>query len=117
VEAPDEAGHAGELEKKIKAIEDFDEKLVGNIIHGMKQFDEYRILALPDHPTPVEIRTHSSDPVPFIIYDNKHERSGGPRTYDERIAEQKDRLLFTKGHTLMDYFIRGTRSEEEEEGC
>lgn len=105
VEAPDEAGHAGELQKKIKAIEDFDEKLVGNIMHGMKQFDEYRILALPDHPTPVEIRTHSSEPVPFILYDNKHERSGSARAYDERIAEQKDALVFPEGHMLMDYFI------------
>jgi 2,3-bisphosphoglycerate-independent phosphoglycerate mutase len=106
VEAPDEAGHAGDMQKKIKAIEDFDELLVGNIMHGMKQFDEYRILALPDHPTPIEIRTHSNEPVPFIIYDNKHEREGGPISYDERIAERKDALVFTEGHTLMDYFIK-----------
>ncbi len=106
VEAPDEAGHAGDLEKKIKAIEDFDEFLVGNIIHGMKQFDEYRILALPDHPTPIELRTHSSEPVPFILYDNKHERKDGPRSYDERIAEQKDVLVIKEGYTLMDYFLK-----------
>ncbi len=106
VEAPDEAGHAGDLEKKVKAIEDFDEFLVGNIIHGMKQFDEYRILALPDHPTPVELRTHSSEPVPFVIYDNKHERKDGPRSYDERIGEQKDALVIKEGHTLMDYFLK-----------
>jgi 2,3-bisphosphoglycerate-independent phosphoglycerate mutase len=106
VEAPDEAGHAGDLEKKIKAIEDFDELLVGNIMHGMKQFDEYRILALPDHPTPIEIRTHSNEPVPFVLYDNKHERKGGPRSYDERIAEQKDALVITAGHTLMDHFLK-----------
>ena len=64
VEAPDEAGHTGDVKNKIKAIEDFDELIVGNIMHGMKQFDEYRILALPDHPTPLEIRTHSAEPVP-----------------------------------------------------
>ncbi len=106
VEAPDEAGHAGDLDNKIKAIEDFDELLVGNIVHGMRQFDDYRILALPDHPTPVELRTHSSEPVPFVIYDNKHERKGGPVPYDERIADRKDALIIKEGHTLMDYFLK-----------
>jgi 2,3-bisphosphoglycerate-independent phosphoglycerate mutase len=106
VEAPDEAGHAGDLEKKIKAIEDFDGLLVGNIIHGMKQFDEYRILALPDHPTPIELRTHTNEPVPFIMYDNKHERKDGPVSYDEQIALRKDALVIKEGHTLMDYFLK-----------
>ena len=106
IEAPDEAGHTGDLKNKIKAIEDFDEFVVGNIVHGMKQFDEYRILALPDHPTPIEIRTHSADPVPFVIYDNKKERKGDPVTYDERIAYRKDALMFKEGHRLMDYFLK-----------
>jgi len=106
VEAPDEAGHAGDLKNKIKAIEDFDELLVGNIIHGMKQFDEYRILTLPDHPTPIELRTHSNEPVPFIIYDNKHERKGSPIFYDENIAKRTGILHYREGHTLMDYFLQ-----------
>jgi 2,3-bisphosphoglycerate-independent phosphoglycerate mutase len=106
VEAPDEAGHTGDLKNKMKAIEDFDEFIVGNILHGMKQFDEYRILVLPDHPTPLEIRTHSNDPVPFVIYDNRNERKGDPVTYDERIAYRKDALVFKEGHTLMDYFLK-----------
>ncbi|HTP06169.1 MAG TPA: cofactor-independent phosphoglycerate mutase [Nitrospirota bacterium] len=106
VEAPDEAGHTGDLKNKLKAIEDFDEYVVGNIIHGMKQFDEYRILALPDHPTPLEIRTHTNEPVPFVIYDNRSERKGGPVAYDERIAERKDALVFKEGHALMDYFLK-----------
>jgi 2,3-bisphosphoglycerate-independent phosphoglycerate mutase len=106
VEAPDEAGHTGDLKNKLKAIEDFDEFVVGNIVHGMKQFDEYRILALPDHPTPVELRTHSADPVPFVIYDNTKERTGGPVTYDETIAGRKDALVFKDGYTLMDHFLR-----------
>ena len=106
VEAPDEAGHAGDLKNKIKAIEDFDELLVGNIIHGMKQFDEYRILTLPDHPTPIELRTHSNEPVPFIIYDNKNERIGSPLSYDENIANRKGILDFREGYTLMDYFLK-----------
>jgi len=106
VEAPDEAGHTGDIKNKMKAIEDFDEFIVGNIIHGMRQFDEYRILALPDHPTPLEIRTHSNEPVPFVIYDNSKERTGGPVTYDEKIADRKDALVFTEGYTLMDYFLK-----------
>jgi len=110
VEAPDEAGHTGDLKNKLKAIEDFDEFIVGNIIHGMKQFDEYRIMALPDHPTPLDIRTHSNEPVPFVIYDNRAERKGGPVNYDERIAERKDALIFKQGHTLMDYFLKGRRA-------
>jgi len=106
VEAPDEAGHTGDLKNKLKAIEDFDEFIVGNIIHGMKQFDEYRILALPDHPTPIELRTHTADPVPFVIYDNTRERQGGPVTYDEKIADRPDALMFKDGYTLMDYFLK-----------
>jgi 2,3-bisphosphoglycerate-independent phosphoglycerate mutase len=106
VEAPDEAGHTGDLKNKLRAIEDFDEFIVGNIVHGMKQFDEYRILALPDHPTPVELRTHTSDPVPFIIYDNTKERAGGPVSYNEKIANRTDALIFKEGHTLMDHFLK-----------
>ncbi len=106
VEAPDEAGHTGDLKNKMKSIEDFDEFIVGNIMHGMKQFDDYRILVLPDHPTPLEIRTHANDPVPFVIYDNKKERSGDPVTYDERIAYRKDALVIKEGYQLMDYFLK-----------
>lgn len=107
VEAPDEAGHTGDLKNKLKAIEDFDELIVGNIIEGMKQFDAYRILALPDHPTPLEIRTHSDEPVPFALYDSRDERTGGPVGYDESIARRKDALVFEEGYTLMDHFLKG----------
>jgi 2,3-bisphosphoglycerate-independent phosphoglycerate mutase len=106
VEAPDEAGHSGDLKNKVKAIEDFDEFIVGNIIHGMKQFDEYRIMVLPDHPTPIEIRTHSNEPVPFVIYDNTMERSRETVRYDERLGERKDALVFKEGYKLMDYFLQ-----------
>lgn len=106
VEAPDEAGHTGDVKNKIKAIEDFDELIVGNVMHGMKQFDEYRILALPDHPTPLEIRTHSAEPVPFVLYDSRSERKGGPVTYDEQIADRKDALVFKEGYKLMDHFLK-----------
>jgi 2,3-bisphosphoglycerate-independent phosphoglycerate mutase len=68
VEAPDEAGHMGDLRLKIEAIEAFDEKIVGPILKGMADFERYRILVLPDHPTPLSVRTHTADPVPYVIY-------------------------------------------------
>jgi len=68
VEAPDEAGHMGDLRLKIESIEAFDEKIVGAILKGMSDFERYRILVLPDHPTPLSVRTHTADPVPYVIY-------------------------------------------------
>ena len=71
VEAPDEAGHMGDLRLKIEAIEAFDEKIVGAILKGMKDFERYKVLVLPDHPTPLSVRTHTADPVPYVIYSNE----------------------------------------------
>jgi hypothetical protein len=70
VEAPDEAGHQGELETKIKAIEEIDAKVVGEIMRGLEEFPEYGIMVLADHPTPLSLRTHTAEPVPFCIYKN-----------------------------------------------
>lgn len=67
VEAPDEAGHEGNLKLKIKCIEDFDKRLVGSIINKIS-LDDTTIAVLPDHPTPVKTKSHTSDPVPFLIY-------------------------------------------------
>ena len=68
VEAPDEASHAGRMDHKLQAIEDFDRQVVGTVLEGIKKFGDYAILCTPDHPTPVRLMTHTSDPVPFIIY-------------------------------------------------
>jgi 2,3-bisphosphoglycerate-independent phosphoglycerate mutase len=73
VEAPDEAGHNGDVNAKVKAIEDFDKKVVGEIIKGVKRYEEYSILVLPDHFTPVSVRTHTDNPVPYVIYRNVNE--------------------------------------------
>jgi 2,3-bisphosphoglycerate-independent phosphoglycerate mutase len=68
IEAPDEASHAGDLEQKIRAIELFDQRVVGPMIDGLRRSgQEWRVLLMPDHATPVSIRTHSCDPVPFAI--------------------------------------------------
>lgn len=110
VEAPDEAGHNGDIKNKIRAIEDFDSKVVGRIMKGMKRFKEYSILLMPDHATPIRAMTHTDEPVPFVIYRNvKTEKrgKGKPRSYSEYICRMKDILVFEKGHELMDYFIGG----------
>lgn len=71
VEAPDEAGHSGQRDLKMKAIEDFDEKVAGPLLSGLKEFDCWRVLLMPDHRTPVKTRLHSAEPVPFILLDSK----------------------------------------------
>ena len=71
VEAPDEAGHSGQRDLKIKAIQDFDEKVVGPILKGMEAFPHWRILLMPDHQTPVSTRVHTAGPVPFILLDSE----------------------------------------------
>lgn len=70
IEATDETGHVGDAGLKIQAIEDFDQKVVGPALAGMEQFGEYRVLVLSDHPTPIDLRTHSNEPVPFAILDS-----------------------------------------------
>ena len=68
VEAPDEAGHQGSLADKLKAIEDFDKLVVGPMLDGLASFGDFRLLVLPDHPTPVELKTHTREPVPFVFF-------------------------------------------------
>jgi 2,3-bisphosphoglycerate-independent phosphoglycerate mutase len=107
VEAPDEAGHSGKYQDKIRAIEDFDARVVGNVIKGIVAFDEYRILILPDHATPIDVKTHTDEPVPFLIYDSRGKRENVHASFDESILERDDILVFEEGYKLMDYFIRG----------
>lgn len=74
IEAPDEMGHQGSISKKIKAIESIDHEIVQVIVEQMQQAKEgYRMLILPDHPTPIRLRTHTADPVPYLLYDNTRE--------------------------------------------
>lgn len=103
VEAPDEAGHRGELDNKVKAIEEVD-KMLGLLLEGLNQFESYKIMVLPDHPTPMSTRTHSSNPVPFVIYTKGQENKNENATYDEEAAV-KSNFMILSGHELMDYFI------------
>ncbi len=107
VEAPDEAGHSGNYNFKIKAIEDFDSLVVGAVMHGLKnRFKQYRILLMPDHATPFRLRTHTEEPVPFVIYDSSFENLNKKLSYDESITSMNDILIFEDGYKLMDYFIK-----------
>ncbi|MCL6561159.1 MAG: alkaline phosphatase family protein, partial [Firmicutes bacterium] len=105
VEAPDEAGHRGELENKTKAIEEVD-KMLGLLLDGLNRFDGFKVMVLPDHPTPMSTRTHSSNPVPFAIYTRGQKNNNKNATYDEEAAA-KSGFTVPAGHQLMDYFIRG----------
>jgi 2,3-bisphosphoglycerate-independent phosphoglycerate mutase len=105
VEAPDEAGHMGDLQLKIEAIEVFDEKIVGAILKGMKAFKRYKVLVLPDHPTPLSVRTHTADPVPYILYSNE---AGGTsahgKTFDE-VSAGLSGISIEKGFELIERFL------------
>jgi 2,3-bisphosphoglycerate-independent phosphoglycerate mutase len=107
VEAPDEAGHSGKIKDKITAIQDFDRLVVGTVMKGAKALGDYRILLLPDHPTPVEMRTHTDDPVPFVLFDSRDVRKNKGAQFDEKITERSDAMSFEEGHKLMDFFIKG----------
>ncbi len=104
VEAPDEAGHRGELQTKIRAIEEIDAKVLGELLAGMEDFPDYKIMVLPDHPTPLAIRTHVPDPVPFLIFEKSTIIEHGHTTFSEATAANCA-LRFEEGHRLMDYFI------------
>jgi len=99
VEAPDEASHAGNMQHKLQAIEDFDRHVVGTVLEGVKKFGDYVILCMPDHPTPVRLMTHTSDPVPFVIYRSGAGEGNGAASYDE--AQAKLTGLQVEGHTLL----------------
>jgi len=106
VEAPDEASHNGDLHAKIAAIEAFDEKVVGTICRGMEHRGDHRIMVLPDHPTPLELKTHTDDPVPFVIYDSTKKRLSGTRGFNEQTAVESG-IVIDEGYKLMERFLKG----------
>jgi 2,3-bisphosphoglycerate-independent phosphoglycerate mutase len=88
VEAPDEAGHEGNLELKIRTIEDLDKRLIGRVMEGLEKKKMEAVLAvLPDHPTPVEMRIHVRDPIPFAIRDPR-QQPDSVQVYDEDSCKQ-----------------------------
>ena len=106
LEGPDEMGHQGQMEHKIKAIEYIDERIVGPIKAGLEAAGEsYRMLILPDHPTPIRCRTHTSDPVPFLLYDSTAAADHGC-IFSEKTAGISG-WSFANGCELMKNFIGG----------
>jgi len=106
IEAPDECGHTADLENKIASIEAIDEKIVGKIIRELPRIDEdYKILILPDHPTPISVRTHTADPVPFLIYSSEKPLRG-EENFSERWGKEREYFL-EEGNKLIEIFLKG----------
>lgn len=103
VEAPDEAAHGGLLKEKIEAIENFDREVVGTIINSLDQIGDCRILVTPDHPTPVARRTHTRDPVPFVLYDSRCDFASPAIAYSEKEAAKTGYSV--KGHELLNLLL------------
>ena len=104
VEAPDEMGHQGSIENKIQAIENLDSRVIAPIKAAMDEScEDYRLLILPDHPTPIRIRTHTSDPVPYIIYDSRRQERKIAH-YNEKEAALTGQY-FPIGYLLMDHLL------------
>lgn len=103
MEAPDECGHRAEVENKVKAIEIIDEQVLGPMLEAFRD-EDIRILICPDHPTPLDLKTHTADPVPYLIYDSTKEVSGTEK-FDE--AHAKETGIFRPvGHDLINVFLQ-----------
>ncbi|MFB0507254.1 MAG: cofactor-independent phosphoglycerate mutase [Thermodesulfobacteriota bacterium] len=107
VEAPDEAGHSGDVPKKVETIEAFDREVVGTVLEGVRDLGDYRVMVLPDHPTPIAVRTHVPDPVPFAIYDSRRRRSWPEGMNFDEESVKRSGVSIENGYEIMDVFMRG----------
>lgn len=105
VEAPDEAGHNGDVRAKITAIEQVDKLVVGPVLEKLRTFPQWRVLVAPDHPTPLAKRTHTMEPPPFCLA-GSNVTAGNAAGYSEAAAK-RSALQIDPGHELMEYFIKG----------
>jgi 2,3-bisphosphoglycerate-independent phosphoglycerate mutase len=106
LEAPDECSHRNELENKIKSIELIDEQVIKVVKEGLDlQGEDYRLMILPDHYTPVSLRTHTDDPVPFLIYDSHQLEENPHQAFDEKHAQEAG-IYLSEGYRLMDHFLQ-----------
>lgn len=100
MEAPDEMGHQGSVERKVKAIEYLDSRVLKSVVERMDNSGEdYRLLLMPDHPTPISCRTHTSNPVPYLLYDSREDKKFAG-LYNEADAEKSGQVV-EQGYTLM----------------
>lgn len=101
VEAPDEMGHQGSVEKKVQAIEYLDQRVIGPLTESLdKQGVPYRLLVMPDHPTPIRVRTHTSDSIPYLLYDSTDLKEES-WNYNEKEAKASGNME-PEGHKLID---------------
>ena len=106
IEAPDECGHRFEPDNKVKSIEYIDSRVLPIVIKGLEEIgDDYKIMILPDHPTPLSTRTHASDPVPYMIYQKSKETDSGVDSIDEESAKLTGKYI-ENGYDLMPRFIK-----------
>lgn len=106
IEAPDEMGHQGSYKRKIQAIEAIDKEVVGYLMNRFAETGtDYRMMILPDHPTPVCKRTHTGNPIPYLLYDSTHELIGN-QAYNEASAKASG-VFCEVGHELMDHLLNG----------
>ena len=104
VEAPDECGHRGEVDNKVKSIELIDKFIVGPVVSYLKTQGDFKVLVTPDHATPLAVRTHTNDPIPFMIYDSR-KKLDGVDNLCEKEAKTKG-VYIDPGYTLMNKFIK-----------
>lgn len=104
IEAPDECGHRNEPENKVKSIELIDSRVLPIVLEALEKYDDYKVMILPDHPTPIVTGTHASDPVPFMIYHKKDEKDSGVDSINEETAS-KTGIFIEEGPTLMGRFL------------
>ncbi len=105
IESPDEAGHQGDMDAKIWAIEQIDSEVLGLLRNEMDDFEELRLLLMPDHPTPLVIKTHTGDPVPFMLFDKNRPYKSDIHLFNEESAQTG--IHIEEGYRLMDLFIKG----------
>ncbi|MCX7615546.1 MAG: phosphoglycerate mutase, partial [Clostridiales bacterium] len=109
IEAPDECGHRYEIGNKVRSIELIDSKIVGPIKQALDNArEDYCMLVLPDHPTPLSLRTHTSDPVPFVLFQSANQITSGITRYDENSVKNSD-FYVDKGCDLLDLLIYGIK--------
>src|SRR5438445_4996490 len=104
VEASDEAGHAGDVGAKVEALEHWDRDIIGPLVGGLDAIGPWRLLLLPDHPTPLALKTHTPDPVPYLLVDSAVAGAGG--VYTERgVADAAP----VPAHELMGHLLERSR--------
>jgi len=101
VEASDEAGHEGNVEEKVRCLENWDSRILADLVVGLDKMGPWRLLLLPDHATPLTLRNHTDDPVPYLLVDSQHDGPGG--TYTERGASNTEIIA---GHQLMSRLLK-----------